>query len=251
MWSVRWRWPGRLWQIGYGMACWVLMGVVGGSCWVLVVSLPKLSWRWRATRVAVRLLSIGLRIPVKVTGTLPARGTPCVIVANHASILDSFALVDVFPDPVVFVAGGDLAGHRVTGPFLRGLGSVFVRLEGSGNRSALRSVLGELTGVAAAGKRPVFFPEGGLDPELGLRRFQLGAFLVAGEANCVVVPLAITGTRQLLPPGARLPRRSPVEVRIGQVLLPAGPDWADARTLARDARRVIEGLLVEGGVAEL
>jgi 1-acyl-sn-glycerol-3-phosphate acyltransferase len=247
---VRWRWPARLSQIGYGMACWALMGLVGGSCWLLVVSLPKLSWRWRATRVAVRLLSIGLRIPINVTGTLPARETPCVIVANHASILDSFALVDVSRDPLVFVAGGDLAGHPVTGPFLRGLGSVFVRLEGSASRSALRSVLGELTSVAAAGKRPVFFPEGGLDAELGLRRFQLGAFLVAGEANCPVVPVAIVGTRKLLPPGARLPRRRPVEIRIGQVLVPAGPGWADARTLARDARRVIEGLLAEEGVAE-
>jgi 1-acyl-sn-glycerol-3-phosphate acyltransferase len=237
----------RLAGAAYGVAGWLAMGLVAVPCWFLVLALPKLSWRRRVTWAAVHTLSIGLRIPLRVTGAVPAPGKPGVIVANHESILDSFALFGALPGPVVFVAGGDLATHPVTGPFLRRLGAAFVRIDEGMDRSSVRAVLAELGDVARAGDRPVFFPEGGLSVEPGLRRFQLGAFVVAGDAGCPVVPVAIAGTRQLLPPGARLPRRSAVEVRFGPPLTATGPGWREAHVVARAAREAIAAMLGEAG----
>ena len=228
------------------MAAWLIMGAVGVPCWILVLVLPKLSWRWRATWCAVRLLSLGLRIRVEVRGELPPRQMPCIIVANHGSILDSFVLVGIFPDPVVFVAGGDLARHKIAGPFLRRLGSVFVRTESGSGPSSVRAALADLAAAARAGGRLVFFPEGGLSPEPGARRFQLGAFVVAGEVGRPVVPLAILGPREILPPNARLPRHCDVQVRVGATLVPAGPGWASARDVAGQASSAIKALLSEG-----
>jgi 1-acyl-sn-glycerol-3-phosphate acyltransferase len=245
---MNWRWLSRLAEIVFGAAGWVVMGLVGVPCWLLVLTLPKLSWRWRVTWAAVHSLSVGLRIPVKVSGPRPAPGKPAVIVANHGSIVDSFVLFGALPDPVVFVAGGDLATHPITGPFLRRLGAVFVRAEGSLDRSLVRAALEELAGLARAGERLVFFPEGGLNPEPTLRRFQLGAFVVAGEAGSPVVPVAIRGTRGVLPPGARLPRRRHVEVRFGEPIEPPQPGWQAAHDVARQARTAVEALL--GGAGE-
>jgi 1-acyl-sn-glycerol-3-phosphate acyltransferase len=239
------RWLSRLAQVSYGVLGWGLMGMVAVPCWLLVLSLPRLSWRWRVTGAAVHTLSIGLRIPVKVTGEPPAPGRAGVIVANHQSIIDSFALVGAFAHPVVFVAGGDLARHPITGPFLRRLGAIFVRVEDGGDRSSVRAVLAELSDAARAGGQLVFFPEGGLSAEPGLRRFQLGAFVVAGDVGCPVVPVAILGTRPLLAPGARLPRRSEVQLRFGGPLTPAGPGWRAAHDLARQASEEIEALLAQ------
>jgi 1-acyl-sn-glycerol-3-phosphate acyltransferase len=240
---MNWRPLTRLYEVTYGAAAWLVMGIFGGLCWLLVVGLPKPAWRWWATWATVHIFSFVLRIPVKVTGVVPEPGQPCVIVANHDSIVDSFALVSVFRQPVVFVAGGDLASHPVTGPFLRGLGAAFVRVEEHMDRSSVRAVLGELAGLARAGNRLVFFPEGGLSPEPGLRRFQLGAFLVAGEVGCPVVPVALLGTRRLLGPGARLPQRSDVEVRLGDALEPPQPGWKEAREVAGRARGSVATLL--------
>jgi 1-acyl-sn-glycerol-3-phosphate acyltransferase len=240
------RWRQRLGEIAYGAAGWVVMGLVCIPCWLLVLGLPKLSWRWRVTWASVNILSFCLQIPVRRVGTPPVPGRPWVIVANHESILDSFALFGVFPAPVVFVAGGDLAAHRVTGPFLRNLGAAFVRVEDNVDRASVRAVLGDLSDRARAGSPLVFFPEGGLSPEPGLRRFQLGAFVVAGEVGSPVVPVAILGTRAVLPPGARLPRRSAVEVRFGPSLEPPQPGWKGARQSARQARDQITVLLAEG-----
>ncbi|HTT88337.1 MAG TPA: lysophospholipid acyltransferase family protein [Acidimicrobiales bacterium] len=232
-------------ETAFGVAGWAAMGLIAVPCWLLVLGLPKLSWRRRVTWASVHALSICLRIPFKVTGEAPAPGEPGVIVANHESILDSFALFGALPGPIVFVAGGDLATHPVTGPFLRRLGAAFVRVDEGMDRSSVRAVLAELGDVARAGERPIFFPEGGLSVEPGLRRFQLGAFVVAGEVGCPVVPVAIVGTRRLLPPGARLPRRSEVEVLFGAPLTPTGPGWREARGMAREARGAIEALLAD------
>lgn len=230
-------------EVVYGAAGWAVMGLVGVPCWLLVLGLPKLSWRWRVTWAAVHSLSVGLGIPVKVTGERPVPGKPAVIVANHNSIFDSFVLFGAFPDPVVFVAGGDLARHPITGPFLRRLGAVFVRVEGSMDRSSVQAALEELAAVARAGARLVFFPEGGLNPEPALRRFQLGAFVVAGEAGCPVVPVAILGTRRVLPPGARLPRRDQIEVRFGEPIGPPLRGWRGAHDVSRQARAAVEALI--------
>jgi 1-acyl-sn-glycerol-3-phosphate acyltransferase len=241
------RWPSRLAEVLYGAAAWGVMGLVATPCWLLVVSLPRPRWRWRATWATVHALSFCLRIPLKTVGEPPSPDQPLVVVANHESILDSFALVGVFPEPVVFVAGGDLATHPITGPFLRGLGATFVRVNDGTDRSSVRTVLAELAGLARAGHRLVFFPEGGLSPEPGLRRFQLGAFVVAGEAGKPVLPLAVVGTRDLLPPGARLPRRHAVEVRFGETLGPPPSGWRAAHEIARHARDEIEALLGDDG----
>ncbi len=245
MWDMKWPSRERLAQAGYGVAAWLVMGAVAVPCWLLVLALPKLTWRWRATWVASRLLSLALGISLGVRGELPPRRTPCIIVANHASILDSFVLCAIFADPIVFVAGGDLARHRITGPFLRRLGCVFVRTEAGPGRSSVRAALSELEEAARGGGRLVFFPEGGLSPEPGVRRFQLGAFVVASQVGRPVVPLAILGTREILPPNARLPRRCDVEVRVGKAVDPTGPGWAAARDVASQARSAIEALLSE------
>ena len=230
------RWPARLSEVVYGACGWLLMGLVAIPCWLLVLVLPKLSWRWRVTCVTVHALCLGLHIAVTTVGEPPPPGRPCVIVANHESILDSFAFFRVFPEPVVFVAGGDLAAHPIAGPFLRGLGAAFVRVDDRTDRSAVEAVLRELAGRGRAGERLVFFPEGGLSPQPGLRRFQLGAFIVAGEVGCPVTPVAIAGTRSVLPPGARLPRRCDVELRFAEPLGPPQSGWRGARESARQAR---------------
>ena len=73
----------------------------------------------------------------------------------------------------------------------------------------------------------------------------LGAFVVASEVGRPVVPLAILGTREILSPGARLPRHGDVQVRVGDALVATGPGWASARDVAGQAKSAIEVLLSE------
>ena len=229
----------------YGVAFWVLLCVLGTLVWPFLLVMPKLTWRWKLTRAAVRLLCACVAIPVEMAG-VGLTGESCVYVANHVSFLDSFAIGLEFPEPVVFAAGGVLSHKRVVGLFLRRIGVVFVASRQAEGHSSAESVLSTLEDVVRSGRSIVLFPEGGLTVTTELRRFHLGAFVVAAETGCPVVPMAILGTREILPAGRRLPRRGAVRLVVGESLPPTGSDWKAAHRLADEAHAAVQALLAEG-----
>ena len=67
-----------------------------------------------------------------------------------------------------------------------------------------------LVALARAGQSLVMFPESHLARAPGLRPFHMGAFVVAAQAAAPAVPTGIRGTRAMLRPGHRFPRRGAV-----------------------------------------
>jgi 1-acyl-sn-glycerol-3-phosphate acyltransferase len=57
----------------------------------------------------------------------------------------------------------------------------------------------QVTAALRGGASLLFFPEGTFDRSPGLLPFRLGAFKAAVEACLPVVPIAIRGTRDILP----------------------------------------------------
>jgi 1-acyl-sn-glycerol-3-phosphate acyltransferase len=159
-----------------------------------------------------------------------------MIATNHASYLDGAVLSAVIPGEPSFIAKAELAGQLVAGPFLRRLGTIFVR-----RADPLRGVEDTASTLAAAraGARIVTMPEGTLTRTPGLLGFHLGAFLVAAQAGIPVVPVTLRGTRTVLRGEQWLPRRGAVHVHIGKALRPDGSDFAAAVRLRDAARAVI------------
>lgn len=81
----------------------------------------------------------------------------------------------------------------------------------SPDRRALRRAL-EILG---SGQVLVMYPEGTRVAEGGLKRAQPGVGYLARRAGVPVQPVALLGTRDCLPKGARWPRRARVELRFG------------------------------------
>jgi 1-acyl-sn-glycerol-3-phosphate acyltransferase len=214
----------RAGELAYGAAWWALLAAVGVIAWLLVVALPRRSWRWAAlhgvSRGFLRVTAKSFR--VEGAELVPPSGA-AVLVANHASYLDGLAIAAALRRPARFVVKRELERQRVAGPFLRRLGALFVeRFEfDRGVADAQRTLA-----AARAGDLVVFFPEGTLRRERGLQAFHLGAFAAAAAAGAPVVPAAIRGTRWALRGDQWLPRRAPIEVRIGAPLAPHGAEWA-------------------------
>ncbi len=224
-------------RLGYAAYTWLLLGVLGAPTVSAVAIVPGQRRRRAIAYSAARAL-------VRMTGTpLAAEGLehlkiagPFVVVSNHASYLDSFALAAVLPDTVTFVAGEIFATKALTGFFLRRLGVEFVERT---KRTSGRSDTAKLADLARRGTSLVFFPEGGLARAPGLRRFHQGAFVVAATAGCPVVPVALRGTRAMVHPGSRLIRRGHVHLAVGPPIYPQGSDWHAAVALGHRAREVI------------
>jgi 1-acyl-sn-glycerol-3-phosphate acyltransferase len=96
-----------------------------------------------------------------------------------------------------------------------------------------------LTDTVRAGRTVVFFPEGRRSPAAGLEPFRMGAFLVAARSGAPVVPVALEGTRAVLPVGRMLPRRATVTVTVGPPVTTREAGWTGAVELQRAARRHI------------
>lgn len=235
--------PGRLQAGGRRLLAW-LYGAWAWSCFALLLPvgvpamllLPDLPQRWAVAHALARLLAVLCACPLRVTGLEHLPGRACVLVANHASYIDALLLAAALPRPVGFVAKAELARRPLLRRLLERLGAHFVE-----RNDAMQSVadLQNLAGLAGGTSSLLFFAEGTFGPQPGLRPFRLGAFLIAVRQALPVVPVALTGSRQVLPDGSWRPRRSALTVSVCPPLSPAGDDWHAALALRAQAREAI------------
>ncbi|MFQ5642758.1 MAG: AMP-binding protein [Thiogranum sp.] len=228
----------------YAVYCWLVFAVLSPVAWLSATLLPD-SLRWPVVCRCTRLLAKATATPVRVNGleNLPADGSACVLVANHASYLDSFALVAGLPGTFRFVGKAELAKILVIRKPLQNIHTEFVeRFDVSKSVSDSR----HLSEVLQAGHALLFFAEGTFTRIPGLMPFHLGAFSIAAEAGVPVVPVAIRGTRSILRAENRLPRRGSIHITIGPAIHPrdieqqAGKDgWKIAIALRERCRKFI------------
>jgi 1-acyl-sn-glycerol-3-phosphate acyltransferase len=93
-----------------------------------------------------------------------------------------------------------------------------------------------LYSVVRSGESIAIFPEGTFWRTPGLLPFRMGAFLMAARTGRSVTPVAIRGTRNILPDGNWLLRPGSITVTCLAALIPTGTEWGDAVRL-RDAAR--------------
>lgn len=224
----------RVGALLWGGWAWLMLLILAPPVWLAVVALRRPALGWRAGHLGACLLARLIGVSIEVHGReVLMRQVACVVAANHASYVDGLVMVAASPRPFAFVAKRELSAHPIAGPFLRGLGAVFVERFDLQESVAAARDLGER---ACAGASLFFFPEGTFVRRAGLREFRLGAFVAAAESGLAVVPVALRGTRELLPDESWMPRRATVVVRIGQPVAPDGKGWAGA-VMLRDAVR--------------
>lgn len=201
---------------------------------------PKAERRQRYTAAIVRLTLLVAGTKPRITGLERLPPGPCVIVANHASYVDGLLLKGFLPPRFSFVIKGEMRRIPLVHFLLRRAGAHFV--ERAGGSAASRD-LRAFVRAARKGTALGFFPEGTFVAAPGMLPFKPGAFLVAIKARLPVVPIAIRGTRRMLPAGRALPRPSCLEFELLPPIAPGDTEFTDSRTLANAARRRILGAL--------
>ena len=217
---------------------WGVRAVLVAAClapflWLTVALTPGLLRRRRGAagfvRFAVRLTGISLRVlEPKDAG----RG-PRVYVSNHASYLDALVLIATLPPDVTFVAKREFEESFLLKTLFKRLGCVFVERH---DVSEAVAAAGELQARLRAQESLHVFAEGTFWRDPGLLPFHMGAFLAAAATGAAVVPVAVCGTRAMLPDGATLPQPTPLEVIIGEPLVPEDASWRAAVKLRSMSR---------------
>jgi 1-acyl-sn-glycerol-3-phosphate acyltransferase len=198
-----------------------------------ILTLPRLEQRWTVCHHLARLHARLCGCTLRIEGADRMPTTGCVLVANHASYIDGLVLTAALPHPVRFVAKAELRDSRVLRPLFERMGAHFVRRFDPGHGVEDADALA--TG-AHSGAPLLFFAEGTFSARPGLQAFRLGAFQAAARQGLPVVPVALAGTRAVLPDGSWQPRPGPLGVTLCAPHAPYGEDWHDLLTL-RDAVR--------------
>jgi long-chain acyl-CoA synthetase len=150
-------------------------------------------------------------------GNVPANRN-LLVVSNHASHVDfslvSYALGATGCDLVVLAAKDYFFNNRVR----RFIATNFTRLIPFDRERAQLESLDQAIAELAAGRSVLMFPEGTRSPDGAIHEFKSGVGYLALKSGCDVLPIRIDGTHAVLGKGSLIPRRAPVELRIGRVI---------------------------------
>ncbi|HTY79067.1 MAG TPA: AMP-binding protein [Candidatus Bathyarchaeia archaeon] len=212
----------------------MLLLVIAPALWLGVLVAPSPRMAARGARLWCRIVLALSGCAVRVEGTEQLLAAhPAVIVVNHASYLDAVLLIATLPGEYRFVAKRELLHWPLVGRVIRKVGHLTVE------RSPGRQSVADAERVADAlrsGSSVVVFPEGTFVRVPGILPFRLGAFKAAVETRCPVVPVAMLGTRQVLPADTLLPSPGPLTLAVGDPLQPAGTGWPEMVRLRDESR---------------
>lgn len=145
---------------------------------------------------------------------LPRRG-PLLLVSNHVSDADppivAWATGYQVRRVVYFMAKAEMRRWPIVGPLFAHAGVFFVR-RGEADRAAQRQALALLHQNRAV----AVFPEGTRSRDGVLQPGKLGIALLAMRSGAPLLPVAISGTERIFPPGARFVHRAHVRIHIGE-----------------------------------
>lgn len=235
-------WVTRSLDAVWGVFAWLSFGLAVLFSLVVVLIVPGADRRRKLVTWAAKMVFVLPMVQVRVTGMDNLPTDNCVVVANHASYLDGVLLKGYLPWRFNFVIKGEMRNFAPAHFLLHRSGSKFVErtdIKGS-TRDARQIVKAALDGQSLG-----FFPEGTFLKEPGVGRFRPGAFVAASKGEMPVVPIAIGGSRYMMPAKQLLPRRGPLTIDILPAIAPGDPDYETSRRLAEAARQRILAVLDE------
>lgn len=175
---------------------------------------------------------------------------PQIVVANHQSWFDVFALAAHLPVRYRFVAKKEL-DMPIFGKAWKTCGHVSVD---RGNREVAIEAMNQAWREIHEEKLTmVLFPEGTRSPDGKLKKFKKGAFVLAVQGQVPLVPVAVVGSRDLMPKGSFRIKKGDITLRIGKPIPTEGSTLRDRNKLLEASWNAIaalkgdEELLAEGG----
>src|SRR6202035_4972095 len=160
-------------------------------------------------------------------GHVPASGG-AILAANHQSVVDSIFLPLMMDRPVTFSAKSEY--FTASGPAAR-LWAWYLKatnqlqMDRDGPRAA-QDTLEAALALLQAGNLFGIYPEGTRSPDGRLYRGRPGVGWLALKSGLPILPVALSGTRHVLPPGHVVPRPGRIGVAIGKALVIA-PELTD------------------------
>jgi 1-acyl-sn-glycerol-3-phosphate acyltransferase len=190
----------------------------------------------------VLLAVSGVKVRVEGGGKIAPQGS-YVFASNHASYMDTPVVLANIPVQFRFMAKKGLFSIPFLGWHLARAGHIPVFRDNP--RAAVKTLGLAAEAIQKHGISLIVFPEGGRTKTGELRDFKDGAAYIAIRAGVPVVPMALKGSRAVLPWGSGIPRSGVIVMRIGDPIPTAGLKMHDRARLTEQMREQVVALLQE------
>lgn len=161
--------------------------------------------------------------------------------SNHQSFADIPMLFRCLPVNLRFVAKRELRAVPFMGWYMEAMGMVFVDRK---RRKSGAEGVDAVTALLRSGASVLSFPAGTRRARGEAQPWKPAAFAPALQAGVPVVPIAVWGTREVLPPGFGL-RPGPVRIMVGEPIPTAGQPVEAREALARQAEAAVTAMLAQ------
>jgi 1-acyl-sn-glycerol-3-phosphate acyltransferase len=182
------------------------------------------AWSW------LILKTTGVRVSVEGLDRITP-GKTYVFVSNHQSIYDTPVVFASLPYQLRIIAKESLARFPVLGWHLRRGGHLFV----DRRHPDRAGILKRWRALVSEGLSLIIYAEGTRSSDGGVARFKAGSFLLAIEAQLPIVPVAVIGTRAVMPKGRLRTEPAHVGLIVHDPIQPPlieAPTIQDAKALA-------------------
>ncbi len=185
---------------------WTLFVIVTG----VPLSFISPDWLHAYARIWARfgLALIGARLQLEGIDNIP-KDRPVIFMPNHQSNVDILALFAGIPVQFRWMAKEELFRIPLFGYAMARTG--YIAIDRSDRRKAARSVSVAARRIAA-GTSVVIFPEGTRTEDGNLLPFKKGGFLLALSAQTPIIPVAISGSREIMPKSSFRFRRGDIRI---------------------------------------
>jgi 1-acyl-sn-glycerol-3-phosphate acyltransferase len=199
--------------------------------------------RWVGRAWAFLLLAAaGIRLRIRGAKKLD-KSRNYIFMSNHLSAADIIILYTAIPFAVGYLAKKELFRIPLLGWAMRCAGHIPVD---RGNPREARKSIDEAIEVIRRGELSlIIFPEGTRSITGEMKSFKLGGFSLAISSGVDIVPVAVAGTRELLPKGALHINPRPIAVNIGEPIESRTLKKTEKSLLAKATREAIEALRSE------
>jgi len=193
-------------------------------------------FRWVTKSYSMVLLpAFGVTVETRGVSRLD-RNAPYVFMSNHASHVDSLALAVSIPHPLHWVFKKELSKIPVFGWVLLSLGQIMVdRRSTMQSRTALANAAGALAGNNSV----LIYVEGTRSKDGKLQPLKKGGFHIALRSGLPIVPVRVSGSHDIVPPGSLHVRPGRVVVELFDPIPTDGMTEADVPELMARVRAAL------------
>lgn len=221
----------------------VLGGTLAAAPVVIALSLQDKERPDPLLRLWARSILSAAGVKVEAHGMEHLPEGHCVFVCNHQSHFDVLVMLAHLQRHVRFVAKAELFKIPVFAQAIRAVDNIKVDRSGGDND---RQALAEAIPAVRERMDICFFPEGTRSPDGVLKPFKKGAVVLALNAGVPIVPMAVAGTRHILPKGSlRIHSGRKAALMVGTPISVEGRTLADREALTEASRSAVAALLAQ------